>query len=122
MNDYHIPVLLREAISSLNIKKNGKYIDCTLGGGGHTQRILKLGGNVLGIDCDIDAIFYVKERLSSFLNTACPDRQNSLPISQNKTGALCLKKIPNLTIIQDNFCHLQKIAAKEKYLNVDDTF
>ena len=46
MNDYHIPVLLDEAIELLKIKKEGKYIDCTLGGGGHTQAILDNGGLV----------------------------------------------------------------------------
>jgi len=56
MNDYHIPVLLDEAIELLKIKKEGKYIDCTLGGGGHTQAILDNGGLVLAIDQDPEAI------------------------------------------------------------------
>ncbi|MCW5196464.1 16S rRNA (cytosine(1402)-N(4))-methyltransferase RsmH [Buchnera aphidicola (Pemphigus obesinymphae)] len=55
----HIPVLLQESIHSLNIKKNGIYIDCTFGEGGHTKKILKkLGknGKLYSIDRDPYAI------------------------------------------------------------------
>lgn len=37
----HVPVLLNETINSLNIKEDGIYVDCTLGGGGHSFEILK---------------------------------------------------------------------------------
>lgn len=36
----HKSVLLNEAIESLNIKEDGLYVDCTLGGGGHSEEIL----------------------------------------------------------------------------------
>lgn len=49
-------MLLRETIDLLNIKKGKKYIDATLGGGGHTSEILKRGGIVLGLDQDQEAI------------------------------------------------------------------
>lgn len=62
-SNYHTPVLLKEAVSALKIKKGEKYIDATLGGGGHSEEILKLGGIVLGIDKDIDAINESKSRL-----------------------------------------------------------
>lgn len=52
MNDYHIPVLLNEVIELLKVKKGGRYIDCTYGGGGHTRGIEAAGGIVLGIDQD----------------------------------------------------------------------
>jgi len=39
--DYHIPVLLQETISALDIKPSGVYVDCTFGGGGHSREILK---------------------------------------------------------------------------------
>ena len=48
--DYHQPVLLSEVITSLAVKPNNIYIDATLGNGGHTIEILKLGGVVYGID------------------------------------------------------------------------
>lgn len=63
MNEYHTSVLLQEAIGLLNIGLGKKYIDATLGGGGHAAEIIKRGGLVLGIDADQDAIDYVKEHL-----------------------------------------------------------
>lgn len=47
---YHEPVLLKETIENLNVKEGGKYIDATLGDGGHSLEILKRGGYVLGLD------------------------------------------------------------------------
>ena len=55
---YHIPVMLDECISALNIKPNGIYVDLTMGGGGHTREILKhLGseGHLYSLDQDPDA-------------------------------------------------------------------
>lgn len=60
---YHTPVLLQETVESLQIRKGAKYIDATLGGGGHTEEILKRGGIVLGIDVDEDALHFVKNRI-----------------------------------------------------------
>ncbi|OQM34211.1 16S rRNA (cytosine(1402)-N(4))-methyltransferase RsmH [bacterium endosymbiont of Pedicinus badii] len=61
---YHNTVLLNEAIESLNIKKNGIYIDCTLGGGGHSKLILKkIGkyGRLIALDKDKETIKYAKK-------------------------------------------------------------
>lgn len=55
---YHVPVMLEECISALNIKPNGIYVDLTMGGGGHTREILKhLGaeGHLYSLDQDPDA-------------------------------------------------------------------
>lgn len=57
-NDYHVPVLLHEAIDGLAIKPDGTYVDCTFGGGGHARAILqKLGpqGRLIAFDQDADA-------------------------------------------------------------------
>ncbi len=70
----HIPVLLKETIDSLNIKQNGIYVDCTLGGGGHSYEILKRlsdKGRLIGIDQDISAIKRAGERLKKFKNIIC---------------------------------------------------
>lgn len=56
--DYHIPVLLKETIDGLNIDPDGIYVDCTFGGGGHSNAILsKLGakGKLVAFDQDADA-------------------------------------------------------------------
>ena len=56
MSNYHTPVLLEQAVNYLNVRKDRKYIDATLGGGGHSALIRSQGGIVLGIDQDQDAI------------------------------------------------------------------
>ena len=56
-NTYHVPVLLYEAVSGLNIKPDGVYVDVTFGGGGHSKEILKkLGenGRLYAFDQDED--------------------------------------------------------------------
>src|SRR5690606_10881519 len=55
---YHQPVMLREAVEGLGIKKEGVYVDATFGGGGHSREILKsLGedGRLIAFDQDSDA-------------------------------------------------------------------
>src|ERR1700722_1563202 len=58
MISYHNPVMLRECMDGLNIRKDGTYVDVTFGGGGHSKEILKhLGkeGVLLAFDQDADA-------------------------------------------------------------------
>ncbi len=67
MADYkHIPVLLNEAIESLNINPDGIYVDCTLGGGGHSSEILKRlkNGRLISFDQDEYAISVAEKRLA----------------------------------------------------------
>ena len=67
----HIPVLLKECIEGLNIKKNGIYVDGTLGGAGHSLEIAKKlsnTGKLIGIDRDKDAIVKAKQTLKDFNN------------------------------------------------------
>src|SRR5260221_13565029 len=63
MNNYHTSVLLQETIAILNIGAGSKYIDGTLGGGGHASEILKRGGRVLGIDVDEEALEFAERDL-----------------------------------------------------------
>ena len=60
----HVSVLLFEAVSSLDIKKDGVYVDCTAGGGGHSAEILKRleNGRLFALDRDPEAIATLKER------------------------------------------------------------
>ena len=67
----HIPVLLNECIEGLNIKKNGIYVDGTLGGAGHSLEICKkLGqtGMLIGIDRDEEALKFAKDKLKGYTN------------------------------------------------------
>lgn len=69
MDFNHIPVLLEETIEGLDIKENGIYVDCTLGGGGHSLEILKkLGpeGKLVAIDQDEDALIEGQKRLEEY--------------------------------------------------------
>lgn len=80
MNFEHTSVLLNESIESLNIKKNGTYIDGTMGGAGHSKEIAKkLGedGRLICIDQDENAIKTGKERLSEFNNVTFVHRNFS---------------------------------------------
>lgn len=90
MSKYHIPVLKNETVEILNIKVGEWYIDCNLGGGGHTKAILAAGGNVLAIDLDPDAINNAEENYFKFINAN------------------------RLIIVQDNFNQIQKISTFHK--------
>lgn len=67
-NNYHTTVLLKEAVDALRIDTGERYIDATLGGGGHSSEILLRGGIVLAIDKDNDAIDEGKKRFKNELN------------------------------------------------------
>jgi 16S rRNA (cytosine1402-N4)-methyltransferase len=65
----HIPVLLQETIEALQVQPGGRYIDCTLGGGGHAVAILEHsspGGQLLGIDADPEAIKIAGGKLEAY--------------------------------------------------------
>lgn len=91
LSDYHKGVLSKEVIDLLQVKIGKKYIDATLGGGGHAEEILKLGGEVLGIDLDRESINHVQENFKS-------------QISNFK-----------LRVIQGNFREIDKIAHSQGF-------
>ena len=66
----HIPVMLNEVVDGLDIKENGIYVDCTIGGGGHSREILKRlkTGHLYGFDRDEKAIETCTERFKDNKN------------------------------------------------------
>lgn len=64
----HTPVLLNECLEGLNIKSDGIYVDGTLGGGGHSEEILKrlTTGKLIAFDKDDDALAHTTQKLSKY--------------------------------------------------------
>ena len=91
----HVPVLSQEVLEYLQAEQNaGEYLDCTLGGGGHTRQILDVnaGNSVVAIDRDTDAI----ERSRSW--------------SGNYEG--------RLDILHSNFKSLDQFVGKKKFRGI----
>lgn len=68
-NEYHVPVLYQEALDALIWNPDGVYIDCTLGGGSHSEGILKRlseKGRLISMDQDQNAISFCKKRLENY--------------------------------------------------------
>lgn len=64
-----MPVLLHETLDGLNVNPSGIYVDCTVGGAGHSLEIAKRlteGGRLIGLDRDPDAITVATERLKGY--------------------------------------------------------
>lgn len=96
MDFRHVPVLYGECISNLNIKKNGIYVDGTLGGGGHAAGIaerLDENGMLIGIDRDIDAINAAGKRLA---DVRCRTR-----------------------LVQDNYANIKRILEDIEITGID---
>ncbi|WP_058485633.1 16S rRNA (cytosine(1402)-N(4))-methyltransferase RsmH [Defluviitalea phaphyphila] len=88
MNFHHISVLLNECIDGLQIKKDGIYVDGTMGGAGHSEAICKRlseKGRFIGIDQDINAI---------------------------KASEIKLNKYKNVVLVHDNFSNIKTILKK----------
>ena len=93
----HVTVLLQEAVAGLNVQPAGTYVYGTLGGGGHTSAILGqlTTGHLYSFDQDETAIDYNRDRLKDALAAG------------------------KLTLIEDNFRHLQKDLAAQGVHKVD---
>ncbi|AYB00001.1 16S rRNA (cytosine(1402)-N(4))-methyltransferase RsmH [Lachnoanaerobaculum umeaense] len=94
----HKSVLLDEVIESLNIKADGYYVDCTLGGGGHALEVVKRldNGKLIGIDQDADAIKAATQRLIDYSK--------------------------HVIIIRDNYVNIQYILERENISRVDGIY
>ena len=94
--EYHKPVLFDEVMENIISEGDAVYVDCTLGGGGHTEGILERsleGSKVIGIDQDKEAINFAKERLKKYGN--------------------------KIEIFQDNFRNLDTVIYLAGYNKVD---
>lgn len=90
---HHIPVLLNEVITGLNIKPSGIYVDCTMGGGGHSSEILKKlssSGKLIGFDKDIDACKVCLEKFENNSNVQIynSDFKNAPEILKDLSGQI----------------------------------
>jgi 16S rRNA (cytosine1402-N4)-methyltransferase len=95
----HTPVLLNEVIEGLNISPSGFYLDCTLGGAGHSSEIAKRlnkDGILIGFDKDIDAINFSSKRLSEFCNVFIYDKIENV-FKSEKISAKSLEEVRVLT-------------------------
>ena len=84
----HFPVMLQEAVNSLNCTKGKLYIDATLGAGGYSQLILEKispQGRLIAFDVDKDAINAASEKLKDY---------------------------ENLTIVNDSYTNIKKYLAE----------
>jgi len=87
----HQTVLLHEALQWLAPQGHGWWADCTVGGGGHTEALLKATapmGKVLGLDQDGEAVVRVRERLASYAK--------------------------RLVLVQANFCDLKRVVREQR--------
>ncbi len=88
MSFHHVTVLRDEAVAGLNIRPGGIYVDCTLGGAGHSSLIasqLTEGGRLIAIDQDDWALDNARERLSAYMD--------------------------RVTLVKSNFRHIKDIVS-----------
>lgn len=92
----HTPVMVDEVLTALNVKPGKRYIDCTLGCGGHALAILSKcqpGGELLGIDADPEAIRIAQHNLYDYFEST--------------------------VIINENFYNLESICRETGFNSVD---
>ena len=92
----HESVLQQEAIDHLNIKSNGTYVDCTVGGGGHAVEIVKKldkDGRLIAFDQDLEALQAAKQRLH--------------------------RDLDRILFVHDNFRHLERCLAEHQINSVN---
>ncbi len=95
----HIPVMVREVVQYLNVRPGKTYVDCTLGGAGHSRAIIERmmpGGFLVGIDQDKDSIDNAKKVLNAYA--------------------------PQIALFHDNFINIKSALAQLNIHKVDGIF
>ena len=100
----HVPVLLKEAIDFLNVRRGGTYIDATVGLGGHSYEIAKrLGapGHLIGLDKDPAALEIAKAKLVV--------RRSSFVVGQDSSAGVspATSDWPKITLLHRSFADLE---------------
>ena len=91
----HEPVMVDEVVRALNVRPGGRYVDCTVGGGGHALAILQAaepGGSLLGLDRDPRALAHAKERLEQYKE--------------------------DVQLVQSDFSHVAEVCAEASFVPV----
>jgi 16S rRNA (cytosine1402-N4)-methyltransferase len=108
----HVPVLLKEAIDFLAVRRGGTYIDSTVGLGGHSYEIAKrLGalGHLIGLDKDPAALKIAAERLTAGSSTALNDsKSESLSSARNDSVG---GDWPEITLLNQSFTSLAEVQG-----------
>lgn len=93
----HVPVLLREVLEGLNLGNDKIYVDCTIGGAGHSEKILENTKNsmLIGIDQDEDAILASTKRLEKYKSRVKIVRSNFANI-KNVLESLNVDKVDGI--------------------------
>lgn len=93
----HVPVLLREVLEGLNLGNDKIYVDCTIGGAGHSEKILENTKNsmLIGIDQDEDAILASSKRLEKYKSRVKIVRSNFANI-KNVLASLNIEKVDGI--------------------------
>lgn len=122
----HTPVLLNEVIEELNLKANYNVIDATLGGGGHSQKILEKispNGKLIGIDLDNDAIKLAKKRLENFGDRVIFAKDNYQNIKQIlKIKKYELSNYPIRAILLDLGLSLYQLQSENRGFSFLDEY
>lgn len=96
IREAHIPVMVAEVLEALSVRPGGRYVDGTVGAGGHAVVVLEKsqpGGALLGIDADPMALAIARERLADYGQAA--------------------------TLVNDNFSRLEVVARENGFISVD---
>jgi len=92
----HLPVMVNEVVQGLAVRPGGRYVDCTLGGGGHSAAILEHslpGGQLMGLDADPEAISIARHNLYDYRDS--------------------------IRLVNDNFVNLRSVCDEYSYYPVN---